>query len=166
MTISHFFHLCAADKKKAVYMKNNLSIYKGALETSKIYALWEKEARENNCGAFSLFVGIVRAENNITHLSFDIYMPILQSWFDKWQEIAESKNAKIYMAHSNGDVKVGESSYMCAIISRDRKAALELYEKFIEDFKHNAPIWKYDIINDERIYALNRSKKIKGAGIL
>ncbi|RAX54739.1 molybdenum cofactor biosynthesis protein MoaE [Helicobacter sp. 16-1353] len=147
-------------------MKNNLSIYKGALETLKIYALWEKEVKLNNCGAFCVFTGIVRSENGISGLSFDIYMPILQLWFNNWQKKAESKNARIFMAHSNGDVKVGESSYMCAIVSPNRKSALELYESFIEDFKSNAPIWKYDIIDNQRIYAKDRSKPINGAGIL
>lgn len=147
-------------------MINNLFIYKGSLDTFKIYKDWENLAKVNNFGAFSLFVGIVRDENKITALSFDIYMPILQTWFDEWENRAKARNAVILMAHSNGDVKVGESSYMCGIISSNRKAALEFYEDFIEDFKANAPIWKYDIVNGERIYAKQRSKKLQGAGIL
>ncbi|MDD2699548.1 MAG: molybdenum cofactor biosynthesis protein MoaE, partial [Arcobacteraceae bacterium] len=44
--------------------------------------------------------------------------------------------------------------------------ALELIDEFVEDFKASAPIWKYDIINQKRVYALDRSTKIDGAGIL
>jgi hypothetical protein len=36
----------------------------------------------------------------------------------------------------------------------------------VEDFKSNAPIWKYDVINGERIYAYKRSQAIVGAGLL
>ncbi len=147
-------------------MIEKLQIHKGALNTIDIIAIWENEAKIKNCGAFSLFIGIVRNENNISALSFDIYMPLLQLWFDKWQNKAKNQHATIYMAHSIGDVEIGKSSYMCAIISPNRKASLSLYEDFIEDFKHNAPIWKYDIINGERIYNIERSKKIQGAGIL
>lgn len=147
-------------------MLDTLYIHDGALNTKEIYNTWENNAREQNCGALSVFTGIVRGENNITHLSFDIYMPLLQSWFNIWQQKAKNKQAIIYMAHSRGDVEIGKSSYMCGLISKNRKSVLELYIDFIEDFKANAPIWKYDIINGSRIYALSRSKEIKGARLI
>ncbi len=152
---------------KLKYMESKmLEISQGSIDTNKYYSLWEKYARENNCGAYSIFVGVVRDESNISALSFDIYLPILQNWFDKWQSKAKNNNAKIYMVHSSGDVEVGKVSFMCAIISPNRNVALDLYDKFIEDFKQNAPIWKYDIKNGARIYARERSKLIQGAGIL
>ena len=147
-------------------MQECLKIYHGALPRGEISAEWEAFAARQNCGALCIFVGLVRAENGVSALSFDIYEPILHSWFGAWQERAKDAGAAILMAHAKGDVKVGESSYMCAIVSPNRAAALGLYADFIEDFKHNAPIWKYDIINGERIYAQNRSKKLKNAGIL
>ena len=143
-----------------------LQIFNGALNTSEIYATWENEARKQNCGALSVFTGIVRGENNITHLSFDIYLPILQAWFDTWQIKAKELQTTIYMAHSSGDVEIGKSSYMCALISKNRKSVLSLYNDFIEDFKTNAPIWKYDIIDGKRIYALHRSFELKGARLV
>ena len=146
----------------------NLWITNGAINTNAMLDLWEKIARERNFGAVSLFVGIVRAESAITALSFDIYLPLLESWLDSWQKKAQNiePNLQILMAHSKGDVKVGESSFMCGILSRNRKGALAIYDEFIEDFKANAPIWKYDIKNGARIYAQDRSKKLRGAGIL
>ena len=45
--------------------------------------------------------------------------------------------------------------------------AIELgIDEFVEDFKAQAPIWKYDIINKQRVYAKDRSTAISGAGIL
>jgi molybdopterin synthase catalytic subunit len=44
--------------------------------------------------------------------------------------------------------------------------ALELIDDFVEDFKANAPIWKYDVRDGERIYAEDRSTPMEGAGIL
>ncbi|MDR3346354.1 MAG: molybdenum cofactor biosynthesis protein MoaE, partial [Campylobacteraceae bacterium] len=46
------------------------------------------------------------------------------------------------------------------------RAALELIDEFVEDFKKKAPIWKYDIKNGERVYAKERSTKLLGAGLL
>ncbi|GAA6797014.1 hypothetical protein VN0280_05000 [Helicobacter pylori] len=51
-------------------------------------------------------------------------------------------------------------------MGKNRKNALELYEDFIEDFKHSAPIWKYDLIDNKRIYAKERSHPLKGSGLL
>ena len=76
------------------------------------------------------------------------------------------QNAIVLMAHSKGDVLNHKSSYIAAVCSPKRRVALELIDEFVEDFKANAPIWKYDIINGTRKYALDRSTEIKGAGLL
>lgn len=146
----------------------NLWINNGAIDTNHMLTLWENIAREQNFGAVSIFIGIVRVENGISALSFDIYLPLLESWLDLWQQKAQEiqKKLLILMAHSKGDVKIGESSFMCGILSKNRKGALAIYDEFIEDFKANAPIWKYDVKNGVRIYAQDRSKKLRGAGIL
>ena len=70
------------------------------------------------------------------------------------------------MAHSRGDVFNHQSSYMAGIFSAKRRACLEVFEDFIEDFKHKAPIWKYDLKNGTRIYAKERSYKLPFSGIL
>lgn len=160
-----------------------LSLYHGALPTGELYTQWEAIAQSKNCGAVSIFSGIVRKEqsleshlessldsnlksNDVEALSFDIYKPLLEKWFNSWQEKAHNMGAYVCMAHSIGDVPCGKSSFMCGIISSHRKVALSLYAELIEDFKANAPIWKYDVINHKRIYAKERSKAIKGSGIL
>ncbi|WP_110581620.1 molybdopterin synthase catalytic subunit [Helicobacter cinaedi] len=199
-----------------------LSLYHGALPTGELYTQWEALAQSKNCGAVSIFSGIVRKEqhlksqnpktptaeifldnfkgcadscarsylsgsadaqeansleiaekmmqfldsSDIEALSFDIYKPLLEKWFHSWQEKAHNMGAYVCMAHSIGDVPCGKSSFMCGIISSHRKVALSLYAELIEDFKANAPIWKYDVINHKRIYAKERSKALKGSGIL
>lgn len=143
-----------------------LQIYQGALPTCDIYQRWELLAKEHNFGAFCVFTGIVREENGIVGLSFDIYEPLLQKWFDKWQQRAKEQGAILMMAHSVGDVRNSESSYMSAVLSSQRRVALGMYEDFVEDFKHNAPIWKYDLKDGKRIYAIQRSHRLSGSGIL
>lgn len=147
---------------------DNLIIADGGLDTNAILSKWQDYAKAHNFGAVAIFIGIVRDENGISALSFDIYTPLLKSWLDSWQTRTKSveKDLQIVMAHSKGDVGVGESSFMCGILSRNRKATLAIYDEFIEDFKANAPIWKYDIRDGVRIYAQDRSKKLRGAGIL
>lgn len=143
-----------------------LEIYPSPLPTREIYQKLDDLAKENAFGANCIFVGTVREENGISALSFDIYEPILISWFKNWEERIAEKGGVLYMAHSLGDVKCGESSFMCAILSSKRRVALESFDIFVEDFKHNAPIWKYDVIKGKRIYAKDRSNPLAHSGLL
>jgi molybdopterin synthase catalytic subunit len=143
-----------------------LYLYDGPLDVPTILKEWYEQEAKSNYGAYIPFVGTVRSEDNIDGLSFDIYEPILRSWFEAWQQKAKAKGAVIKMAHSRGDVMLHESSYIAAVFSPKRRVALEFIDEFVEDFKASAPIWKYDLKNGKRIYALDRSTAIKGSGIL
>ncbi|EMK6255342.1 molybdenum cofactor biosynthesis protein MoaE [Campylobacter coli] len=137
-----------------------------ALDIPQIYAKWYEFAKDKNCGALLTFCGIVREEGGIEALSFDIYEPLLKKWFNEWQKRVDSDGISLLFAHSIGDVVVHESSYFAGILSKQRKLGLKLLNEFVEDFKASAPIWKYDVINKERIYAKERSTKLCGAGLL
>jgi molybdopterin synthase catalytic subunit len=143
-----------------------LELYDGALHVSEILARWYDEESKSNYGAYIPFVGTVRSEDGIDGLSFDIYEPILKSWFERWQQKAKESGAVVKMAHSKGDVMLHESSYIAAIFSPKRRVALEMIDEFVEDFKASAPIWKYDLKDGKRIYAKDRSTPISGSGIL
>ena len=146
--------------------KEFLQLFNGSLPVENITNAWYEKFRNSNYGAIITFVGVVRDENGIDGLSFDIYEPILNNWFGNWQKKANDKNAIVLMAHSIGDVLNHESSYIAAVCSPKRRVALELIDEFVEDFKAQAPIWKYDLINGQRVYAKDRSSAIKGSGIL
>ncbi|NPA04342.1 MAG: molybdenum cofactor biosynthesis protein MoaE [Epsilonproteobacteria bacterium] len=143
-----------------------VELYPGELEVEKIFNRWLKWGEDKNYGAYITFVGIVRAEDGIEALSFDVYEPILKKWFKEWEDRAKKERCVIKMAHSKGNVPIHTSSYVAAVFCPHRKKALELIEKFVEDFKANAPIWKYDVKNGERIYAKERSQPIEGSGLL
>jgi molybdopterin synthase catalytic subunit len=143
-----------------------MELHKGPLDVKEIFGRWLDEEARSNYGAYIPFVGTIREEDGIEALSFDIYEPVLRGWFDDWQVRAAKRGAKVRMAHSVGDVPVHTSSYIAAVFSPRRRVALELIEEFVEDFKANAPIWKYDVKNGERIYAEDRSTPMEGAGIL
>jgi len=143
-----------------------LSLHSGPLDVPCLLQKWYEEEHESNYGAYIPFVGTVRSEDGIDGLSFDVYEPILDSWFSKWEKRAEARGAKVKMAHSKGDVMLHESSYIAAVFSPKRRVALELIDEFVEDFKASAPIWKYDLKDGQRIYAKDRSTAITGSGLL
>jgi len=144
----------------------SVELYHGPLDVKEIFGRWLDEEAESNYGAYIPFVGTIRAEDGIEALSFDIYEPVLKGWFEAWQERAAKLGAIVKMAHSIGDVPVHTSSYVSAVFSPKRRIALELIDEFVEDFKANAPIWKYDVKNGKRIYAADRSTPMDGAGLL
>ena len=136
------------------------------LDILDIQSIWLNKYKKQNLGALITFVGIVREEGDIEALSFDIYKPILVKWFNNWEQKAKSKDAIVLMAHSIGDVKVHQSSYISGTVTKHRDVGLTLIRDFVEDFKANAPIWKYDVINGKRVYAEKRSTQLKGSGLL
>ncbi len=143
-----------------------MELYHGSLDVKTIFNNWLEEEATSNYGAYIPFVGTIRAEDGIEALSFDIYEPILQKWFDGWVDKADKLGAKVKMAHAIGDVPDHESSYISAVFSPKRRVALELIDEFVEDFKANAPIWKYDVVKGKRIYAEDRSTPMSGSGLL
>ena len=143
-----------------------LKLYNGNLPVENILNNSYLELNHKNFGAIINFIGVIREENNIDGLSFDVYEPILDNWFKSWQEKAQKLNAIIQMFHSVGDVFLSQSSFIAIVASPKRKVALALINEFVEDFKANAPIWKYDIINGKRVYAKDRSSEIENSGLL
>ncbi len=143
-----------------------LELHEGSLHVEEITARWYNDIKDKNFGAFIPFIGIVRDEKGIDGLSFDVYEPILNSWFDTWQSKARKEGAMLLMAHSVGDVPNHTSSYISAVVSPQRKVGLRLINDFVEDFKANAPIWKYDLVDGKRVYAKTRSTVLNGAGLL
>ena len=166
MEIKYHFYLLFVVDDFMDNRKDFLQLFDGSLPVEQITNAWYEKYKNSNYGAIITFVGVVRDENKIEGLSFDIYEPILNSWFDTWQKKANDLNAIVLMAHSRGDVFNHESSYIAAVCSPKRRVALELIDEFVEDFKAQAPIWKYDIIDNKRVYAQDRSTAIKGSGLL
>ena len=141
-------------------------IYKGPIEVEELLSRWYEAERNKNFGAMVSFVGTIREEDGIEALSFDIYRPVLERWFGEWKKRLAEKGALLVMAHSEGDVPVHKSSFACAVFSPRRRVALEMLDAFVEDFKANAPIWKYDVIGGKRVYAAERSTPMAGSGLL
>ncbi len=56
--------------------ENKLQLFDGSLPVEEITNDWYNEFKNSNFGAIITFVGVVRDEDGIDGLSFDIYEPI------------------------------------------------------------------------------------------
>lgn len=142
----------------------NLYIFENKIDVELIFKITNEIAICNNCGASLLFNGIVRNENKIEGLKFKIYEPLLIEWFKNW--INKEKEAILIFAHSKGVVKIGESSFISCVMSKHRKIAHKIFYMFVEDFKKNAPIWKFDIQNGKTIFNDKNSHKLPFSGLM
>ena len=143
-----------------------MELYNGQLNIQNIINIWTQDNIKKNYGAFIYFVGVVRDENSIDGLYFEIYKPILEKWFNQWTKYGLDNDINIKMAHSIGNVMINESSYISAIFSKHRKIGLSTINLLVEDFKKNAPIWKYEIIDSQRIYRREKSTPMNNNGLL
>ena len=83
---SHYYHLFVVGEDM-----DKLELFEGDLPVQEITNRWYDEFRNSNYGAIITFVGVVRDEDGIDGLSFDIYEPILNSWLNSWQQKANEK---------------------------------------------------------------------------
>ena len=91
----------------------------------------------------------------------------LKALKEKFKYKSGLKYLKEQIEKPSGEVarKNGITS-VAVIVDLDKFDKAELFYEFVEDFKANAPIWKYDVKNGKRIYAEDRSTPMNGSGLL
>lgn len=147
---------------------SELLIIDGYLPIKNLYNRYNKLATNNNHGVVVNFTGFVRHDEGIKQgdgLFFEVYEPMLVQWFSAHKERLESEGILICMAHSRGFVPVTKSSFIVCLSAKHRESLFNELLTFVEDFKQNAPIWKYDYINGKKIFERLRSKPLRGSGL-
>ena len=107
-------------------------------------------------GAQALFVGRVRCHNHgrdVVAVHYDLFEPLALATFDAIarESIAEvTPELRIYVAHAQGRLEVGDIAVVVAAGSRHRDEAFRACRAVIEGVKHRAPIWKQEHYVDGR----------------
>ena len=101
-------------------------------------------------GGIDLFVGRVRDVNHgrvVTGIHYDIFDPLALAVFARSAEAARAafgSQAKVYVAHAKGELRVGDTAVIVAFATPHRDAAFRGCREVIEAVKHEAPIWKQE----------------------
>ena len=74
-----------------------LEVFKGGVPVIHTLERWYEEFKLDGFGAMIPFIGIVRPDNGIEGLSFDLYLPMLNEWFKKWQNLDDCKFLNIFI---------------------------------------------------------------------
>lgn len=101
----------------------------------------------SGAGAVSLFLGVVRDENDgrhVTLLEYEAYAPMALSEMRRIGEgiVNEIPGVRIAITHRVGALHVGDVAVVCAASSKHRREAIEACRLAIERVKADVPIWK------------------------
>jgi molybdopterin synthase catalytic subunit len=123
----------------------------------------EKFIKNFNAGASIFFIGNVRKNNNnknVTGISYDAFDRLVIKTFKKIYNEAikkfKQKNAKVFIEHAKGYIKLGSSSIIIAVSCKHRSEAYQLSRYIIEQIKIRAPVWK------KEYYKNKKSEWLKG----
>ena len=99
------------------------------------------------CGAVTVFVGLVRDHNagrQVVRLEYECYEPLAIGSFERIASEAEAQwpDARLAIAHRVGSLGIGEASVAIAAASPHRAEAFAACRFAIERVKQIAPIWK------------------------
>ena len=112
-----------------------------------------KWCQHPSAGAVTVFVGTTRdnfEEKKVSTLSYESYEELALNEMRKiCEEALEKYNGlRACLIHRLGEVKVGESSILCAISTPHRKEGFEACEWMMNDLKKRVSIWKKEIFED------------------
>ena len=105
-------------------------------------------------GGITQFVGRVRDLNHgrqVTGITYDLFRPLALARFAEIAQQIQSEldtPVKLYIAHAQGRLGIGDLAVVVAAGTRHRDAAFRACRMAIEAVKHSTPIWKQEHFSD------------------
>lgn len=124
------------------------------------------EAREDEYGAVSVFIGTVRNKNEGKRVRGIIYECYKEMAEKHLNEIADEikrkwKEARVSIVHRVGKLKVGEISVVIAIGTPHRADSFSACRYAIERLKEYLPVWKQEIYESGKGWVRGKRLRIK-----
>lgn len=112
------------------------------------YAHLAEFAREAaGAGALASFVGVVRAEANVTALFLEHFPGVTERAVSAMQSEAQKRwpLLGVRVVHRVGEVAVGDPVVLVATAAVHRRPALEACDFLMDNLKTDAPFWKKEL---------------------
>jgi molybdopterin synthase catalytic subunit len=146
--------------QKTPFLKN------GPIAPEEISAIL-KDLKANNIGAFSIFVGQVRADTienkKVKEIEYSAYEAMVESEMTKIINVVKEQTGIlefIQVIHSTGKVKAGEISLLVIAGSTHREQSIKAMEDIVEHIKASLPVWKKEYFEDDTyIWTQNKIEK-------
>jgi molybdopterin synthase catalytic subunit len=130
-------------------------IIEGPIPGNLLDLLVMQDMAHHQAGAVATFLGRVRADHiegkTVSGIDYSAYAEMVEPVAEsiKEQLFAEySDLMSVYIFHSIGFVKSGESSLLVTVTSGHRKHSFAALEKCVELIKEKLPVWKKEHFTD------------------
>jgi len=127
----------------------------GAIPPAFIAESIAKHTSKKDIGAYSIFLGQVRADiiedKTVSAIEYTTYEDLaLQKMHELREEIfAKYELTCMHVHHSLGEVKAGEICLFVFTSSKHRKIAIDACEEVVERIKADLPVWGKEIFEDQ-----------------
>ncbi len=108
-----------------------------------------------DAGGQSFFIGKIRADavenSSVVGIEYSTYSSMVQKAMDAIKDKIYKKYddvKSVIIFHSIGLVRAGESSMLVSVSAGHRKAAFHALEDTVDMIKHEAPIWKKELLKN------------------
>lgn len=134
-------------KKKSILIE-------GPITPAKMADLMEKHQNKTHCGAHTVFMGQVRADEidgkTVAAIDYSCYPEMVDKEIYEIREEAFGKYdlSCMHIYHSVGKVPVGEVSLLVMVSSAHRGPTFPSLEELVNNIKERVPIWKKEIFED------------------
>ncbi len=137
------------------YEKGEFYLQDGAIDSHGL----EEPLVQGDCGGLVMFRGLTRSSSrgrtDVLSLQYEVFEPMsgpeMARIFDECRErFGEHARGPLRMlcVHSNGVVKVGETSVVVAVATPHRDTAFEACRFLIDELKERLPVWKKEVYAD------------------
>ena len=140
---------------------------KGTIKLLDMLEILEKNPRKEEAGAITIFIGRAKKytrRNEVTEgLELDAYREKAEETLASISQELEKKNGVIdvIIHHMIGDFKVGEDLVYVIVAGKSRKDAFPVLREAVERYKHEAPIFKRELLKKGKPYWVSEDNKKK-----
>ncbi|NPB04809.1 MAG: molybdenum cofactor biosynthesis protein MoaE [Aquificae bacterium] len=106
-----------------------------------------KSCPDPSVGGVVFFVGRPRDDGNLRGLYYEVYAEMALKELKKIREEALRRFPvrEVFIYHAEGEVPVGEVSFLVAVCAAHRAEAFECCRWVVDEVKRRAPIWKKEL---------------------
>ena len=140
---------------------------KGTIKLLDMLEILEKNPRKEEAGAITIFIGRAKKytrRNEVTEgLELDAYREKAEETLASISQELEKKNGVIdvIIHHMIGDFKGGEGPVYVIVARKTRKDAFPVLREAVERYKHEAPIFKRELLKKGKPYWVSEDNKKK-----
>lgn len=134
--------------------KSKNYLYEGPIPSEKVASSVEAHKPKVHCGAHTIFLGTVRADEKdgkqVAGIEYSAYPEMANQVISEIREEAFAKwdLACLHVHHSVGRVNVGEVGFMVMVSSGHRGPVFPALEYLVNEIKARVPIWKKEYYTD------------------